>query len=322
MPEPGFEHAPLVIAGCQRSGTTLLKTMLANHPKILGHPDEPQFILGLYHRFGTEIKAIGQAVRYLGGHPYIPATFDIDRFRAAFRDMHSVSLRTFVETYVRIWGGNDLVQHHPMIKHPGLIYYLDFVSKVFPQALIVHIVRDPRSNVLSQRNRWPQFSVFDGAVLWKTAVRNARSWAIKNADRYVEIKYEDLVKTPEAALISALDRAGLQFDLRMLKIDYAATVYSRGETERTVVYNKADPARIDLWRTGLSPLEIKQIEHICKIEMQWWDYRPELPEVPASRFATRMLVEWLRNRISFGDRTVKRLIRHAGWRLGVLSRAS
>lgn len=47
---------PILVFGCRRSGTTLLRSMLAQHPDLLVHPKEPQFILTLRDRFGEVLR--------------------------------------------------------------------------------------------------------------------------------------------------------------------------------------------------------------------------------------------------------------------------
>lgn len=319
MSEPVLALPALVIVGCQRSGTTLLQRMLAKHPNILAHPEEPQFFLGAYHRFGNEIKNVGRAVNYFAGHRYFPQTVDPTQIMSAFAGMSPVTLQTFVENYIRIWGSEDLNYKHPLIKHPNLVYHLDLVSQIFPGALIVHIIRDPRSNVLSQRNRWPKISVTDGAFLWRGAVRRARSWAKANPDRYLEIKYEDLVREPADALTNILRRAGLDFDPTPLLIDFESIVYDRGRPAGTIVHQKLDRERIESWKSGMSAIDIGLIEMICTTEMEWFSYPLEGPQVPPLRFAARLLLERLRNWVIVAGRAVKAFIRHAGWRLGILS---
>ncbi len=55
----GVETSPMLfILGKERSGTTLLQTLLDTHPNIVG-PPESKFVLLLYPRFGN-IKSGGR----------------------------------------------------------------------------------------------------------------------------------------------------------------------------------------------------------------------------------------------------------------------
>ena len=63
--------SPIILLGCRRSGTTLLRKIFSKHPDIITPPDEPQFILGLYQRFGHKINNKFLALEYIKNHKYL-----------------------------------------------------------------------------------------------------------------------------------------------------------------------------------------------------------------------------------------------------------
>jgi len=309
---------PILIMGCQRSGTTILRVMMDSHPQLLVHPDEPQFILGLYRRFGFEIRDVSTALRYLTSHKYFPPTLDTNFVHAGFMNLERTSLRLFVERYLQIWGGEALKTRRLVMKHPQWIYHLDFLTRIVPDAVILHVVRDPRSNVLSQRNRWPEFTVWDCAMVWRKALRHGRSWAQRNPDRYHEIRFEELVQHTEKTLIQVCDAVGIPFSDSMISFDYLSTNYVGGKPDTQTRYRSTDPTRIDRWKTNLSSLEIRLVEYACRSEMERWKFKALKPMVSGPFLAVTIISGWLRNWVFTLGRSIKALGRLAGWRLGLI----
>ncbi len=312
---------PIVLVGCQRSGTSLLRAMMGKHPGMLEHPAEPQFLLGLYHRFGLRIRDRSKALAYVASHPYLPPSVKPETLWAAYEDSDAQTLRNFVQRYLHVWGGDELKTKVPVLKHPQLIFHLDLVMDLFPDAAVIHIVRDPRANVSSQRARWPQFSIWECAMQWKTAVTTARSWGQHHERQYHEIQYEHLVQSPQAAMKTLLSELGIAFSEQMLSIDYETDVFSRGEPVEKVRFTSTDPKRIRLWEHVLSPLEIRRIEFCCQKEMAWWNYEPLRPDVSKGILVARISAEWLHYQLRMGGRKVKAAARHIGWRSGIVSTA-
>jgi hypothetical protein len=311
---------PIVIVGCQRSGTSLLRTILGNHPDLLEHPAEPQFLLGLYHRFGYHIRDKSEALAYVTSHPYLPPSTEPETLLAAFEGLNSLTIPNFAQRYLSVWGGNELKTKLPILKHPQLIFHLDLVLALFPDATIIHIVRDPRANVSSQRARWPQFSIWDCAMEWRIAVRTARNWGQQNKRCYHEIQYEHLIQNPQAPLKVLLLKLKIPYSEQMLSFEHETTMFLKGKPPEKVRFTATDPSRINLWQDRLSPLEIRRIEFCCKKEMLWWDYEPLCPNVSKGLFVSGILREWLYYQVKILGRKIKAAARQFGWRSGIVSK--
>ena len=71
----------------------------------------------------------------------------------------------------------------------------------FPNALMLHVIRDGRDVALSWMKQWfgpPTLS--DAARKWRDHVEINRNWGHQNAQRYLEIRYEDLADNKEAEI--------------------------------------------------------------------------------------------------------------------------
>jgi len=311
---------PIFIVGCQRSGTTLLRTMLGKHPSILEHPDEPQFILGLYQRFGFNIRDVREAIEYTAQHPYFPKSISREALESALRPFQTISLADFMHAYLSLWSRDSIAGKRILLKHPHLVFSLDLIERVFQNPIIIHIVRDPRANVLSQRLRWPQFSIWECAMLWRNAVRSARRWAGRTDQLYLELKYEDLVHQPKPSLEKLISALDLPFSPGMLVFKQETTQYFRAGASRQVTLTSPDPTRNHRWREMLHAEDIHLIELCCQREMGWWEYplfkQGGKAKPPTSRVMAEMAMYLYKN----NGRKALAQARKFGWRAGLISR--
>jgi len=91
---------------------------------------------------------------------------------------------------------------------PTNIPHIPRIKKDFPDALFVHIIRDPRDVALSLDKRgWTRPLPWDGeqrlvaaGLYWEWIVRKGRKLGANLGKDYVEVRYEDLVNDPADAL--------------------------------------------------------------------------------------------------------------------------
>jgi hypothetical protein len=205
--------------GVARSGTTLLRAMVDSHPDLT-IPPESWFV--------TELAAYRQ--RYEA-----PDGFDVERFAAdlvaherfarwgiseedlrvavrgaAPRDYPSAIKSVFSQWAIR--------QEKPRYgdKTPGYLTELELIAALFPDARIVHLIRDGRDVALSYSDELG-LPVVNAIRLWRARVRDGREAGRALGDaRYREIRYEDLVADPDATLRGVCSFIGLPFSDRML----------------------------------------------------------------------------------------------------------
>jgi hypothetical protein len=83
------------------------------------------------------------------------------------------------------------------------------ISHDFPDALFIHIIRDARDVALSlDKRHWSRplpwdkkRSLLAAGLYWEWIVRKGRKNGSQLGARYIEVRYEDLVERPEAALM-------------------------------------------------------------------------------------------------------------------------
>src|SRR3954467_7175876 len=143
---------PIFVVGCPRSGTTLLQLMLHAHPRI-AIPPENRFVLPAYyarHRFGDlRIKENRRQLARFITAPRGTKFRDLGLDRRATRkaivsgpptvgSALGIVLREYARRFDSPrWGD----------KRPAYYERLDVILRLFPDAHIVHLVRDPRDSI-------------------------------------------------------------------------------------------------------------------------------------------------------------------------------
>jgi hypothetical protein len=204
----GRKHErPILVLGCPRSGTTLLRLMLNAHPR-LAIPPETRFVLPVYfgrRRFGDlrEAENRRKLAEFLTGKPALRfADHDTDpaATTAAIIDapgtVGSALAAVFAQYAARFdkprWGD----------KLPTYIEHVRPLLQMFPDAHLIHVIRDGRDCVGSlKRQEWSKRSTPDAIGVWNRAVdygNKARAWV--PASQWHEIRYEELVADPEVKL--------------------------------------------------------------------------------------------------------------------------
>jgi hypothetical protein len=306
---PARALSPILIIGARRSGTTLLRTMLDRHPGLLVHPAEPQFILALYRRFGHCIWDVPAAVALVRDHPYRPANVEPEELARAYAGRGRSSLKAFVERYLALWGGEALAQKRPVLKDPYFIRNLKPILTLFPDAHLVHIVRDPRANVSSQKARWKDAALWECIAWWRQAARAGRALAAERPAAYTQIRFEDLVMEPEETLAALCGRLGLPYVPELLEFELQTVSFRSDRDPEPVRFTAPEPAKLRQWESYLSTTEVALIEATCRREMIRLGYEPVTAGRSALLLAPTYLVERLRFLPKASFRQVRELAR-------------
>jgi len=109
-------------------------------------------------------------------------------------------------------------------KDPTYTLHLRFIEELFPNAVYVHLLRDGHDVVASFRDRWGYKSAARAArTEWARYVDAARALGARlPAERYLELRYEDLVTDSEAEAQRLFGFLGEDWDASVLDFDPAA----------------------------------------------------------------------------------------------------
>ena len=203
---PGF--APIVVGGCGRSGTTLLRMMLDSHPRICCGPES-----SVFRRRALDPDAL--ADRFGLARPDVRAIHDSAESRPAF-------IEAFAALCLQASDKARWAEKTPRnISRIGAIFHF------FPDARFVHVLREGRDVACSLRTH-PRNKVVDGKLVpldtWKSLAGCARRWRDDiecsrpwwSDPRFHTLRYEDLVRQPESVLRRLMAFLGEPWDDAML----------------------------------------------------------------------------------------------------------
>jgi LPS sulfotransferase NodH len=214
------EH-PIFVVGFQRSGTTLLQSLLGAHPRIAA-PPELHFILRVaYFRdyFGdlADDANLRRALRE-ALNPPVDILSESGFDEGALFERAKAGPRTYTGLFAALM--HDFADRHGKArwaeKTPS--QRPDDIWNLFPDALVVHIVRDPREVVASSlETPWERRAA-------AAVARDLRHFTLESVERgrragprqYLQVRYEDLVRDPEAVLRLICTFIGEDYDDGML----------------------------------------------------------------------------------------------------------
>lgn len=297
---------PVFLLGCPRSGTTLLSAMLHAHPRI-AIPPETRFLIPAYEqrrRFG-DLNDRRNRIRLAEWITRPDATKfeDLRLDRQAVIDAIAAGPATFGSATGIVW--REFARSRGKArwgeKRPVYWRHIDMIMRLYPDAQLVHLVRDPRACVASLTEMpWWTTGRLGAMTTWTLADNELRRAARRLPNNaYHRVRYEDLLHDPRTHLESICRFLGESFDERML--DHAAAAHDVAPTFKqwhARVDHPVDASRIDAWRHRLPPQDVALIEAVTHRQMQDHGYaagepraRPLRPDLLAyyHRYARRRL---------------------------------
>jgi protein-tyrosine sulfotransferase len=244
----------IVMGGAPRSGTTVLRRLFDRHPQVCCGAETKIFV-------PAAINLAWLAQSYAIPLPELRAMRAAAPSQAAFIDAFAARVRA------------DAGKARWAEKTPQNIRNLDWILARFPQAAVIHVLRDGRDVVCSMRQH-PDWRWVAGGWQKVLAPRPiewyARRWLDDTAAgmswrgdaRYVEVRYEDLVADPPAVLRAICDGIGVTADLEWLA-QVAQRGDGAGQTERPDYEGALSGASVGRWREDLSAAERREVERLC-----------------------------------------------------------
>jgi hypothetical protein len=278
MNESSKKSYPLFIVGMPRSGTKLLRSLLNEHSEIAIPDIETDFISCWYDNweFYGDLSNKINFIRFYESVQSVPFFIyqkekgnmvDVEQWYNSCRDY---TLPDVFETLVHMCIPHD-ARLKPIWgdKSPSYIRNIELLKKIFPEARIIHIVRDVRDYSLSIRNAWGK-SMLRAAQRWSEDTMCAHNIII-NCNNCLEVKYEDLLKDTVNQLRTICCFLKIEYQEDMLK--NLKSNENLGEAKGYVGI-KGDNA--NKYKSSLKQSEIKSIEQVSYETMMELGYIPDI----------------------------------------------
>ena len=271
----------IFVGGSQRSGTTLVQTILcasgATNPMI-----------GEAKYFRQLVQAYAFGKRQFSGE-----TRDYFKDLEELRVFHGGLIQRFLDhTLARFEGAKHLV-----LKEPHLTMLFPELVELLPAARFICVVRDPRDVIASMievGRKLDEKGIADDPMGRMFVRRDMRALsrhylsfylpALRSADsgfmeRYLFLRYEDLVQKPDEAMkqvaaFTGLEIAGLDAtaDPGTGEVDFEKVNEYRKAWATKLYGKKADASRVGAFRKVLKPAEIAAVVQNCRGVMNRFKY--------------------------------------------------
>lgn len=213
-----LERGPIFIGGLDRSGKTVLRWMLNQHPN-LSITRKTYMWRHFYNRYGDlrQPENLERCLKALLRQKAIQALQpDLPRIRREFAEGQSTYPRLFAlihqhsaERFGKYRWGDQL----------GLVErFADIIFSAFPGARMIHMIRDPRDRYSAtlaglKPRRW---RAGWATARWLYSARLAERNQCRFPDGYMVLRYERLIHDPYQALEEVCEFIGEDYSPRML----------------------------------------------------------------------------------------------------------
>ncbi len=246
---------PIFVLGCGRSGTTLLRLMLNSHPRI-AIPGETWYFPDLHAdratiRVWPEHEWRDRLTQRITGAAVFPELGVTDS--ALREELESLSRDDWPSVVAVVNRAFARGEGKPRWgdKTPGYVRHLPLIKELFPDATILHMIRDGRDVVLSfLEQAFGPTGVLEGADYWRADVeRGRRDGPRLFGNSYREVRYEELVADPEGVLKGVCSALGESYDPAMLEYHGSAHRYLHNQHSwHTQTKSAPNRGRSERWR--------------------------------------------------------------------------
>jgi Flp pilus assembly protein TadD len=192
-PRGSLSRRPIFIVGLPRSGTTLTEQILASHPAVFGAgevQEMPIIVKSLRPEYPDSVATMDEAT----------LTDLAERYLAALDSLGGVGAERVTD------------------KLPLNTLHLGLIAKLFPQATIVHVRRDPLDVAISsfielfefEHDYTTRFDDFGGFYLEHQRLMD--HWRAVLPIPLFELRYEDLIDNTESVARTLITHCGLKWD--------------------------------------------------------------------------------------------------------------
>lgn len=214
---------PVFIVGMPRSGTTLTEQVISSHPKAHGAGERNDM-----QRICTAL------INRLGGTLELGPKFD---------GLKAHDLKASAETYLEMLNRHSATAQRVTDKMPHNYESLGLISMFFPNAKIIHCVRDPIDTCVSCFMQHFHSAHGYNAGLeslgryYREYVRLMDHWKRVLPIPIFEVRYEDMIADQEAMTRKLIDFVALPWDdacLRFYETERAVTTPSRWQVRQPI----------------------------------------------------------------------------------------
>ncbi|MCK5738093.1 sulfotransferase [bacterium] len=292
------EQRYIFIVGNSRSGTTMMGRIFGSHPdvfmlnelhffeelwspadrgKTCGSEQALQLLMKLLVNQNDPFYHRGDPARY---------TTEAENIMVALPEKAHTKIELF-QAFLMF----ETLRHDkkiPCLQTPRNVYYLKEVFEFFSNSRVIHMVRDPRDILLSQKRRWKQRSLGAAHItrwetfrvwvnyhpvtishLWNAAI--GAGYAFDENPNLLHVKFEDFVRNAVTKLTELCPFVGVDYAPGMEEVPQLNSSSSR----EAPTAKKINPNVAERWKKGgLTKNELAIAQRINRKYMDIFTYEP------------------------------------------------
>jgi len=275
------------VGACARSGTTFLGSMLGTHSACIATP-ESKFTVDLYRELMSrspdlDVGAILAQVKRRQDFKKWGVKVD---FPADSEAVPIAGYPDLIKWLVRVYASQSGKPDYAFwIDHtPSNIVYASLLLDLFPEAKLIHLIRDGRAVAASvMQLEWGPNTPHAAAYWWINRV--AHGLAVESSfgsDRVMRVRYEDLVLDPHSTLQGLCDFLQVEYEPNMVT-GTGFRVPKQIAAIHPYVGTAPNTSRIYAWQNRLTQRQIEIFEAIAGQFLLCFGY--ELVASPNARAA-------------------------------------
>lgn len=258
---------PIFIVGCPRSGTTKLAAILNKHSQIASATETHFFNFVSKGKYdwknfsSNNLKKIldeSRIIDFIKLANLDPETL-LDEFQEPDDSIKESNLA--VEDFYKKKVFNLLIKNYLSKKNksricektPQHLQNIEEILRLYPQAKIIHMIRDGRDTVNSLlKMPWRPKGLLNNARFWSHYIKMGKKESLR--PEVITIKYENLMERPQDVLVNICNFIGENFEDSLLNDSQEPdNLFSSWESSwKHKSKQELDASRVNAWTRELS----------------------------------------------------------------------
>lgn len=284
-PNENSTHAksPVFIVGAPRSGTTLMQYILRSFPSLSIPTGESHFFIPLFRneaQYG-DLSHIYNVKRVLQAMEAQSAEF-------LHTDMHGIKfdVETLAHEFVAEGRNNmrDIItglfeknaagegKLRWCEKTPYYVLHIPKLLEWWPDAQIIHVIRDGRDvalSMLARRHDFGVYNIYIAAKHWEHYVETGRALGRQVGEgQYLELRYEDLISDQKAATQKICGFLGEEYSDDLLEFKKSGIAGKTPLLQKSIQKDNQDK-----WKSEMTSWQIRVFESVAASALKEFNYR-------------------------------------------------
>ena len=317
--------SPVFVGGHRKCGTTMLLNLFDGHPDLCVFPVDLKVLYAYFPDYDSREVDLGRrkdrldtvVFNHWESLPELAGKIDAKAFRAIFlRRMGSSSyniqeiVRELLLAYRELIGAAYQPGQATVVKETSIEIYANHVFEWFPNAKLIHLIRDPRDTYSALKSGiesyYSRLGDDEHTVLHSLLERCHLGMQLADinqsrfgADNYLVVRFEDIVTDAVNSLKAIAEFLGIDYEEALL-VPTVLGSPTRGNNFEKMDFPQVSRSNVARWPERILPGEAKVIEFHFKDLMNRFGYELAYSETEQADGATEFY-KWSNYKYHYSD---------------------